>query len=226
MNYSDFKNHRNVGYMAWLRTQNCVVTDSKAECAHHIRLGTNGGSSLKPSDYFCIPLENEFHTQGELAVHMIGEESFLNHFNLNKEDLFFKYLKGFLLETYQIAIDFEKESILEKISILVNEIEARRPAKKVRKKTQTKKEKSSDSTKKSAKGLKPSFKGDPYYEKAKELKRVRDKELRDSMKSNQPSSTQSAESIDYYAKLKEEQKIKARNYRKEQYRKLKEFKSK
>lgn len=264
MKYSDFKNHRNNGYMAWLRTKNCVVTGSKAQCAHHIRLGTNGGSSLKPSDYFCIPLENEYHTHGPLAVHKIGEDTFLKKFKLNKEELFIGYLSEYLKESYQIVIELKGLEPVKALAILIEEIERRRPAKKVSKTKKTVKPKNDQEKIKapkpsetefyqkakelkrvrdkelrdSLKAQKPkvkvkvsspksktSVKDDPFYQKAKELKREQDKALRKAMKEEQKSKSQPVGDIDYYAKIKEEQKLKAREYRKAQYRKLKQLKS-
>ena len=82
MEFSKHKNHRNPNYLIWLREQPCVASGEKAQCAHHVRLGTNGGSSLKPSDYFCIPLIHEYHTTGLFAIHVVGEDTFLNQSRL------------------------------------------------------------------------------------------------------------------------------------------------
>lgn len=193
--------------MTWLRSKNCVVTGSKAQCAHHIRLGTNGGSGLKPSDYFCIPLENEYHTHGSLAVHKIGEESFLSRFKLDKEKLFIGYMTDYLKENYQIVLETKGLESLVAITLLIDEIERRRPARKVTKSNKTKKvKKSAEESIKAPKASESEF-----YQKAKELKRVRDKELRDSMKSQRPKvkakvSTPKKASVTqdpYYQKAKE-----------------------
>jgi len=239
--------------MEWLRTQRCVVTGSKAECAHHIRLGTNGGAALKPSDYFCIPLENEYHTHGPLAVHKLGEDSFLRKFKLDKEELFINQLSLYLKANYQIVIEHSGLEKLIAISLLIDEIEKRRRAKKVSSKAKKKtskvvkvdtpklseteyyqkakelkksrdKELRDSLSKSKIKTKSVSLKGNEFYEKAKELKKEQDRALRKEMK-KQSKPQQSAESFDYYEKVKQEQKLKAREYRKAQYQKLKQLKS-
>ncbi|OUR99565.1 hypothetical protein A9Q84_00665 [Halobacteriovorax marinus] len=175
MELSAHRNHRNLKYLNWLRKQPCVVSGKKAECAHHIRLGTNGGTSLKPSDYFCIPLLNEFHTTGSSALHIIGEETFLNHFKLDKSQLFLKYLSQYLLEVFDVHFQLSgssDEELLEKIIAL---LEAKNLFVEKKKKPKTKSKTDSP---------KVSLTENDFYQKSKELKRVKDKELRDKLKKN------------------------------------------
>lgn len=202
MELSKHKNHRSAKYLNWLRQQNCAVSGLKAECAHHIRLGTNGGTSLKPSDYFCIPLLNEYHVSGPEALHVIGEDTFLARFGLDPQELFIKYLKKFLIETFEIYYMLEnrskEETIDDLIGLIVNKLpKMDRPSKK-RPSIQSKAK--SISKEKPA----PSITENEFYQKAKELKKERDKELRQKLKaqaSKNPSP--SFKGNEFYEKSKE-----------------------
>lgn len=241
------RNHRNSKYLKWLRTQNCVVSGEKAQCAHHIRLETNGGSGLKPSDYFCIPLKNEYHTTGAHALHIIGEDTFFKQFKLNRDELFLKFLKGFLKEEHNIVVEFNDSSDEDVITFIItlleeNSSQPEKKAKKAASKTKPSKPKVSITENefyqkaKEAKRVQdkilrdqlksekpkvssPTFKGNEFYEKAKEAKRAQDKLLREKLKSNQVKQKVSVTESEFYQKAKEQQKA----YRKEQYRKSKEL---
>ena len=176
MELSKHKNHRDASYLSWLRKQECVISGQKAQCAHHIRLGTNGGSSLKPSDYFCIPLLNEYHTTGLFAIHIIGEDSFLTQFRLNKNELFIGYLKKYLIEEFNTYIQLEDLYGESLIAYMIKLIEEKGPTfDKARKKAKSKKTKSSSISKKS-------ITENEFYQKAKEEKKVRDRQLRMKLK--------------------------------------------
>jgi hypothetical protein len=65
----DFPRHRQ-----FVRRHACVVPGCDGlpiQCAH-VRLGTDGGTGLKPSDWWCVPLCVEHH----FRQHGAGEESF------------------------------------------------------------------------------------------------------------------------------------------------------
>ena len=66
---------RDEGYRAWIRTLSCCAcgVDGRSEAAH---TGTDGGMSMKASDYSCVPLCPECHTRGPLAYHRIGKHAF------------------------------------------------------------------------------------------------------------------------------------------------------
>jgi hypothetical protein len=242
MELTKHSNHRNAKYLSWLRKQNCVISGTKAQCAHHIRLGTNGGSSLKPSDYFCIPLLNEHHTTGPQALHMIGEDTFLTEYKLDKVQLFIGFLKQFLVDEFHTElkkVDTDPEALL---ASLISEVENNTPkserAKKPKKKVdqtefqiQAKEAKRAsdkelrDRLKKQKPKVKASsLKGNEFYEKAKEAKRISDKDLRDKLKkkTKKSSSETSKSELDYKAKQKELMS----KYRKEQYQKSKEMRAK
>lgn len=247
MKLSKHSNHRNQKYLAWLRLQNCVVSSNKAQCAHHVRMGTNGGSGLKPSDYFCIPLLNEYHTTGSYALHIIGEETFFKNFELNRDQLFVYYLKNYLKETFDTIVQLDDQSDEFLIEYLIQLIEEKGPSfDKPKRKVKSKKENSlNDEYYQKAKeakktydkelraqlkpekkaALKKSEKEIEYYEKSKEQKRQRDKALRQQMKKT-ITNTASKEARRLHDKqLREKNKKSQAEYRKEQYQKAKEFKA-
>jgi hypothetical protein len=62
------------GHRAWIRRHHCSVPGCKRspiECAH-VRIGTDGGISLKPSDRWCISLCSFHHSE----QHRLGERRF------------------------------------------------------------------------------------------------------------------------------------------------------
>lgn len=198
--------HRNLAYMSWLRKQKCVASGKAAEVAHHIRLGTNGATARKPSDYFCIPLTEEFHTSGLFAVHYIGEAKFFEGFKLEKEKLFITFLSRYLEEVFHIKIKFETTNSLLIIQKLIEKIEEVSPqsTKDSRTKSATKIGQRKNTSEKydELKALKnsydketrnkikkllpkqeaPKISDSPLYSKAKEEKKKRDKLLRDQLK--------------------------------------------
>jgi len=194
------KNHRNLKYLNWLRKQSCVVSGAKAQCAHHIRLGTNGGSSLKPSDYFCIPLLNEYHTTGPNAIHVIGEDTFFKNFKLDRNKLFIHYLKGYLIEEFNVYCQLEDYTDETLIAYMIKLIEENGPNFDRPKRKSTKVKKSSSTI------PKKSITENEYYQKAKEAKKKHDKEQRSLLKESTAKSSKSTISVkdnEFYQKAKE-----------------------
>lgn len=195
---SKHKNHRNPKYLDWLRGQKCAVSGSPAECAHHIRLGTNGGTGIKPSDYFCLPLLNEFHTTGPDALHIIGEETFLTKYGIEPMELFAKYLKDYLSEKHDVLYGLESRTTETAIAQMIELIESKGPSLKSSPSKKKKKKKSKEGP--SA----PKISDSEFYEKAKELKNQRDRELREKLKSKGPGPKKSSfKGNDAYEKAKE-----------------------
>lgn len=60
-------------HLAFIRKLPCIIsgTDQQIEAAH-IRYQTDGGTSLKPSDFWTVPLNTMVHKK----QHNIGEKSF------------------------------------------------------------------------------------------------------------------------------------------------------
>lgn len=74
-NHSTQKPPRSFKYRAWIRSLPCASCgqDPAGEAAH---TGSDGGMQQKPSDYSCIPLCTDCHTQAPDAYHRIGKAAF------------------------------------------------------------------------------------------------------------------------------------------------------
>jgi hypothetical protein len=75
---------RSPAHRAWVRGHACAACGSTAaiECAH-VRNGTGGGISMKPSDRWCISLCRECHAE----QHRMGEASFAKFANIDLKAL-------------------------------------------------------------------------------------------------------------------------------------------
>lgn len=227
MELSKHKAHRNLKYLNWLRKRKCAVSGKPAECVHHIRIGTNGGTGLKPSDYFCIPLLNEFHTTGSHALHIIGEETFLRHFKLNYLDLFAENLKAYLSENFDFIYADSSNSAKQIITDLIVIIESKtlRTKKTARPKAKNQKDPIHEKAKliKNKKdkdlrrALKKPVKEDEFYQISKNIKRERDKVFRSKMKDEQ------SEAL---SRAKEAQKIRQKEFKDKQKKKAAAFRKK
>jgi hypothetical protein len=72
-------------HRAWVRRHHCCVPGCKRlpiECAH-VRTGTDGGTSLKPSDRWCISLCSFHHAE----QHHIGERRFETRHDISLAEL-------------------------------------------------------------------------------------------------------------------------------------------
>lgn len=66
---------RNLAHLAWIRTLPCAVRPrcaSRDVHAHHVRLGTGGGTGLKPGDAWTVPLCPAHHSE----LHQVGARTF------------------------------------------------------------------------------------------------------------------------------------------------------
>jgi len=65
---------RDPAYLAWIRELPCIAcgTEGRSEAAH---TGSDGGMSMKASDYSCVPLCADCHTQAPGAYHRIGKRA-------------------------------------------------------------------------------------------------------------------------------------------------------
>ncbi len=66
---------RDEEYKAWIRTLACCACgiEGRSEAAH---TGDDGGMSMKASDYSCVPLCPNCHTQSPHSYHRIGKPAF------------------------------------------------------------------------------------------------------------------------------------------------------
>jgi hypothetical protein len=68
-------------HRAWVRGHACSVpecSNRNIECAH-VRIGTDGSTGLKPSDYWTISLCRDHHAE----QHRLGELSFARRYGLD-----------------------------------------------------------------------------------------------------------------------------------------------
>lgn len=84
------KGRRSPAHRAWIRGFACSACGSTTaiECAH-VRVGTDGGIGIKPSDKWTVSLCRDCHSR----QHQIGEESFEREHGINLKALaeaFFK----------------------------------------------------------------------------------------------------------------------------------------
>src|ERR1019366_1012352 len=66
---------RDKTYLAWIREMPCIAcgVEGRSVAAH---TGTDGGMSQKASDYSCVPLCADCHTQAPGAYHRAGRGTF------------------------------------------------------------------------------------------------------------------------------------------------------
>lgn len=72
-------------HLAWVRGHVCALdAKNRRDClgkiqAAHVRIGTDGGMGVKPSDSFAIPLCDHHHAE----QHAIGEQSFERKYGIS-----------------------------------------------------------------------------------------------------------------------------------------------
>jgi|GEM_PF-2466495 hypothetical protein len=73
---------RDENYKAWIRTFPCCACGAvgRSEAAH---TGSDGGMSMKASDYSCVPLCSDCHTQAPGAYHRVGRRAFEHRHGLS-----------------------------------------------------------------------------------------------------------------------------------------------
>jgi hypothetical protein len=66
---------RDEAYKAWIREMPCIACgiEGRSEAAH---TGTDGGMSMKASDYSVVPLCADCHRQAPGAYHRVGKRAF------------------------------------------------------------------------------------------------------------------------------------------------------
>jgi hypothetical protein len=107
MNVQDSGMIRSAGHLAFVRGFVCAVSLTHShECggkveAAHTRVGTDGGTSLKPSDCWALPLCSVHHAE----QHRIGERSFETKYSINMKSLAEKLWRA---SKHRLA--FEKKS--------------------------------------------------------------------------------------------------------------------
>jgi hypothetical protein len=60
--------YRSQRHLKHVRSFACVACDASAPIeAAHLRIGTDGGMGMKPSDFYCTPLCRECHTKQHMG---------------------------------------------------------------------------------------------------------------------------------------------------------------
>src|ERR1035438_9571510 len=74
---------RNEDYKAWVRTlPYCACgVENRSEAAH---TGSDGGMSMKASDYSCVPLCADCHTRTPGAYHRVGKRAFEQRYEIGR----------------------------------------------------------------------------------------------------------------------------------------------
>ena len=72
-----------MGHLRWIRQHFCAVNGLDGhECrgrieAHHVRLGTDGGVGMKPSDHWTVPLcgtaHRSLHDKGQVSLETLHD---------------------------------------------------------------------------------------------------------------------------------------------------------
>ena len=95
------KTKRSPQYLDYIRSLPCCVTGTDQNIiAHHVRIGTGGGTSLKPSDYFCLPLNSLEHQK----LHKLGEAYYFGDRGINPHDEICELLFRFKMGTVEPLI--------------------------------------------------------------------------------------------------------------------------
>lgn len=82
---------RSPAHRKWVREHACCGCGSTAaiECAH-VRVGTDGGTGIKPSDRWTISLCRDCHSE----QHQIGEPEFERRHKINMRELAAAFFKA------------------------------------------------------------------------------------------------------------------------------------
>lgn len=81
---------RSPAHRAFVRSHACCACGSLTaiECAH-VRVGTDGGTGIKPSDRWCLSLCKDCHSR----QHQIGEPAFEKEAGIKMKDLAAEFFK-------------------------------------------------------------------------------------------------------------------------------------
>ena len=86
MGVKDAPQIRSASHLKWVRGHECScmgINCAGGMEAAHVRTGTDGGTSLKPSDCWAIPLCSIHHAQ----QHNIGEAAFERIYRINMKQI-------------------------------------------------------------------------------------------------------------------------------------------
>lgn len=70
---------RSTKHLNYIRSQPCMIGQMAGSQACHIRILTDGGTGIKPSDFYILPMEYRYHK----ISHDIGEARFYKEWQIN-----------------------------------------------------------------------------------------------------------------------------------------------
>jgi len=70
---------RSTKHLNFIRSFPCYISEQTPSQACHIRILSDGGTGLKPSDYYTLPFIYQYHKMQT----DIGEQTFYNKFDIN-----------------------------------------------------------------------------------------------------------------------------------------------
>lgn len=90
MKFPKNKKWRSKRYREWIKQQPCIITGKIPSQCHHWRGKTGGGTAIKPSDHFCLPLSFDYHL-GQHGIHHFGVDTWLDIVDLTECDIWRKF---------------------------------------------------------------------------------------------------------------------------------------
>ena len=76
---------RSKEYLKWIREQPVIIPGQGETVAHHVRIDCNAGTSLKPSDYYCVPIPKIVHDNFHAGKYSNKEFFEMNGIDIYKE---------------------------------------------------------------------------------------------------------------------------------------------
>lgn len=118
------KTARDEVYLGFIRSLPCCVTGrTDSVVAHHVRLDGDGGTGLKPSDYYTVPISQDLHQR----LHDMGERSFWGSMGMSHNTLVCNYMGEYLVEIgYGLELRRTIESLMKSLELLERRRDASR----------------------------------------------------------------------------------------------------
>jgi hypothetical protein len=97
--------HRDKKYMAWIRSQPCLISGCDFDnVAHHVHLPGEGGIGMKVSDYYTVPLRAEIH----VLLHQTGEMAFWDRHGIDPIIELIRLLESYTNQNDNLRADLER----------------------------------------------------------------------------------------------------------------------
>lgn len=107
---SNCKTPRSRRYLAWIRSQACLVTGKRIGVqAAHVRWLSNAGTGIKPSDFWTLPLHADEHRR----QHEHGEKSYWSSLGINPHEAIIGLLMEYIDNPRLVILALERTIIEE-----------------------------------------------------------------------------------------------------------------